>query len=289
MNFEKLREMESFTQDMFNRILAFQDKEHAAWDESLDFSQRINNLPLHYMVFSNGDRNPDTHGPTVNHFYPLRNEMQTLANYINQLGAGVQVTDVEARNGFVGSLLAREGISVTGLRSNDEKPGQIENFYDASCYKITPGDISTLDKTDVVFSSWLSADKDLSQDILRLNPSMVIYIYSETKDPETHKMLTGTENSFGEGLGDAYRILDEWQIERPEDLFHAIWPDLTPSPTETRHTRVLVRADIDISQQRIDAGIQHGYDWEKELDMALTAHIAKAEVEKRGFPTGNAL
>ena len=102
--FQKLRNMELFTEELFNRIFAFQEKQSAAWDESKPFDERIKGIPLHNLIFSNPDRNPETTGPTVAHYYPLREENRALVYYANQACDNPTVLDVPARNGFVGSL-----------------------------------------------------------------------------------------------------------------------------------------------------------------------------------------
>lgn len=134
--------MESFTKDMFNRIIDFQEKEHHAWNTNLSFNARIKGLPLHNLIFSNPDRNPATHGSTVAAFFPLREEMQKIAFYVRQLADKPVVCDIYPGNGFIGSLLGREiamGSSSTEApavigQANDPteiKPNQIESFFDA--------------------------------------------------------------------------------------------------------------------------------------------------------------
>src|SRR5210317_1134681 len=83
--FAPLKHMESFTNEMFNRIIAFQEKEHAAWNTELDYGKRIEGLPLHNLIFSNPDRDPENFGPTIAPYYPLREEMEKLAAYSKQV------------------------------------------------------------------------------------------------------------------------------------------------------------------------------------------------------------
>ena len=47
MSFDILREMEPFTEKLFNGIIGFQEKDHAAWVETETFEKRIKDLPLH--------------------------------------------------------------------------------------------------------------------------------------------------------------------------------------------------------------------------------------------------
>ncbi len=288
MNFEILRNMESFTQEMFNNIIAFQEKDHPAWDESLSFEQRIAKLPLHYLLFSNADRNPETHGPTVAHFYPLRREMRLIAHYLDQLGNDAVVVDAHARNGFIGSLLARETRArVIGLRDPAEKPNQIGNFYDPEHYQLESGTLDTFaGPADALFSAWMPSGKHLNNDIRRLSPKLLIFIFTQHVDESTGQRQTGTDTSFGEALTDDYRIIEEHKVVRQKDLLHEIWPDLTPNIEETRWLRILARKDFE-PQAPEKLAEQPGYHWEEELLMAETAYAAKQEMIRRGFPPEN--
>jgi len=287
MSFEILREMEPFTQKLFNGIIGFQERDHAAWDDSLNFDERIKDLPLHYLIFSNADRDPEVYGPTIAHYYPLQHEMATIADYAKQVSDKPVVLDVHARNGFIGSLLAREGVEVIGLRSEHDKPNQIENFYDSTCYKMTDGEIENTDlPVDVVFSSWMPSPKNITNDIVRLNPKLVVYIFTEHSNEYSGERQTGTSQSFGEQLPESYKLIDEWQVTRSENLLNDIWPDLSPNIEENRFVRIFANEGFHDLKSNNKNTIVKGYDWEKELLMAETAHKAKSSMKQRGFPIG---
>ncbi len=280
--FEALRNMDKFTEDMFNRIIAFQEKEHPAWIVELPFSERIKDLPLHYLVFSNGDRDPKRHAHTVAPYFPLQWEMARLANYIRQLGERAVVYDLHSGNGFIGSLLAREGVQVIGLRDPAAKPNQIEDFCDAAVYRRQEGNIASLAASiDVAFSSWMPANRNDTPDILRHSPKLIIYIYTDHIDPGTGLRQTGTADAFD--LSRPYELIDTWSITRRENLFREIWPDLTGNIEETRQVKVYAREDCRYLQ-KIAAPSPTPYDWENELDMILLAHQAKELIKARGFP-----
>jgi len=286
MNFDILRNMESFTQNMFNEIIAFQEKEHAAWNNELGFRERIKNLPLHYLLFSNADRNPETHGPTVAHYYPLKYEMAKIADYINKIANTAVVCDVHARNGFIGSLLAQEGLSVIGLQDPNEKPNQIASFYDADNYKMQSGTLKDCDfDIDVVFSSWMPAGMNITADIVAKNPKLVIYIFTEHINQFSGERQTGTDGAFGEQLPPQYKLLEEWSITRRKDLLHEIWPDLTGNLEETRFVRIYANEGYHHLHSTLEERKVRGYHWELDLQMAETAHRAKEEMKNRGFPT----
>jgi hypothetical protein len=285
MSFEILREMEPFTQKLFNGIIGFQEKDHPAWNQTLTFEERIQNLPLHYLIFSNADRDPEKYGPTVAHYYPLQYEMSTIANYAKQVSEKPIVLDAHARNGFIGSLLAREGVDVIGLRDEHDKPNQIENFYDESCYQIQNGTIENVDfPVDVVFSSWMPSSQNITNDITRLNPKLVVYIFTEHSNEYTSERQTGTSQSFGEMLPESYKLIDEWQVTRTENLLNEIWPDLSPNIEESRFVRVFANEGFHHIESNESNNLVPGYYWEEELLMAETAHKAKNSLKQRGFP-----
>jgi hypothetical protein len=287
MNFEILRNMESFTKDMFNRIISFQEKEHAAWNTTLSFEERITGLPLHYLIFSNADRDPATHGPTVAHYYPLRKEMQSIARYAKAASDTPVIIDAHGRNGFIGSLVAREAeCDVLGLTDADEKPNQIEKFASENYHQKVQSLADYRGPVDLLLSSWMPSNTDISADVKRLQPTVVVYIYSEHTNPDTGEWQTGKENAFGEQLGDDYQLIDEWQVIRQKDLLHEIWPDLTGNIAETRFTRVYAKVDSGIDQHELE-DTDPSYDWEDELIMTETAMAAKQEMVRRGFPPEN--
>ena len=279
MDFEKLKKMGSFSDAMLNRIISFQEKQHSAWDESASFSERIKDLPLHALVFSNPDRNPETHRHTIAPFYPLRSELRRIAAFIKKLGDNTRTVEFECGNGFVGSLLGREGIKVEGARGDSYKPNQLESFYDPEVFSFI-NSVSDLNDggVDVALSIWMPSGVNLTPSMLLAKPKLVIYMYSDHE----HEGLaqTGVPEAFND-LPANYKLIEEWSITRPADLFHEIWPDLTPSMEETRHTRLYASTDyFDIVVD--DEENVEGYDWEKELEMALLGHEAKQFLHAKG-------
>ena len=279
--FAPLREMESFTDEMFNRILSFQEKNHPAWDEEQPFSERIKGLSLHNLIFSCPDRDPETLGPTVAHFYPIREELRVIAHCAKQVAKDPVIADVHPGNGFVGSLLAHEGVSVVGARDPSAKPNQIKNFYDRNFYSMREQAIADIDfEFDVAFSAWMPGNVNCTPDIVKHKPKLIVFIYTKHADDEGN-FQTGTPEAFM-NLPDNYKVIAEWDVTRPKDLMHEVWPDLTQSPEETRHTRIFADeafAEIDV------ASIQPAtpYDWEQELDMALLAYEGKEALREQGY------
>lgn len=274
--------MASFTDEMFNRIVEFQERLHPAWNERAPFDERIRGLPLHALIFSNPDRNPATHAHTVAPFYPLRAELQQIATLARQVADDPVICDVHARNGFLGSLLGREGVRVIGLRDPVDKPNQIEQFLDPDAMEIVPGSLDGLRRpVDVVLSAWMPAGINRTADIVSLRPRLIIFIHTEHTDRDGNPQ-TGTWAAYHE-LPAHYRQVAEWTVERPADLLHEVWPDLTRSIAETRIVRVY--ADAPWQGIPVDREVEAAepYDWERDLDMALTALEAKEALRARGF------
>ncbi len=283
-HFEKLRAMEAFSDEMFNRIVAFQEHEHPAWDSTQPFEKRIEKLPLHALVFSNPDRDPQVNAHTVAPFYPLREEMAQLAHCARQVADAPVVCDFHSRNGFLGSLLGREGVKVIGLRDPADKPNQIADFFDSAVFERSELDFQQVDfPFDVALSIWMPAGVNRTPDIVRQRPKLIVFIHTDHVDESSGQPQTGTPEAFRE-LPSHYHLIAQWSITRPQDLFHEVWPELTPSLEETRHVRIYA----DEPYRHIDVGANldkaDPYVWENELDMALTAIEAKRHLRERGFP-----
>ena len=281
-HFEPLRNMGPFSEDMFNRIIAFQERDHPAWKSEILFAERIKGLPLHYLVFSNPDRDPAKMGPTVAPIIPLRDEMRRIAAYARRVAAAPVICDLHAGNGFVGSLLAREGLKVIGVRDPDAKPNQIKDFYDRDCYELREQTIESIDfPFDVAFSCWMPAGKNYTPEIVKHQPKLVVFIHTKHVNEETGKPQTGTPEAYAD-LPERYQLIHEWGMTRPKDLFHEIWPDLTPSIEETRYIKVYADRDYQHIEVEDDQPSAEPYDWEYELEMALLARQAMEHLRAQG-------
>jgi len=278
--FEPLRDMQAFTEDMFNRIISFQEKEHAAWNNTLPFEQRITDLPLHNLIFSNPDRDPLTSDPTVAHFYPLREEIQKIAYYINQVKAN-SLCDLYSGNGFIGSLIGREGIRVMGSQSEAYKPNQIAEFYDNDHFSFSPGRVEDL-PCEAILASWVPSNFNPTPVMIKNKPKLFIYIYTEHKNHDTGVRQTGTDDMFDE-IPDDYTLIDDWSVTRPENLLHDIWPDMTTNIEETRFVRIYAQKKFEHISPINNLPELPCYDWEKDLRMALLALEAKQQIDDRGF------
>ena len=281
--YEILRNMDSFTDNMFNRIIEFQERTHPAWDPARPFDERITELPLHCLVFSNPDRDPAVYGPTVAHYYPLRYEILKIARYAKAVADNPVIVDLHARNGFIGTLLAREGIKVIGVRDPDDKPNQIPDFYDPEVYELRTMKIADIDfPFDMAFSSWMPSEANVTPEILKHEPKLVVYVHTDHLDESTGRHQTGTAEAFT-GLPPRYKLIDGWSLTREENMFNEIWPDLSVSIAETRQVKIY--ADEPYHDLHVDLSTVtvRTYDWEFDLEMATLALEAKAQLREAGF------
>ena len=279
--YQALRNMESFTQDMFNRIIDFQEKKHPAWNSALDFETRIQSLPLHYLIFSNADRDPTKFGPTIANYYPLHEEIIRISQYVKQLGDAAQLCDYYPGNGFIGSLIAREGVNTFGMRKHTGLPNQISEFFDNTVYRFSDQEFTTVNP-HAVLASWPPSGTNPTPDIMAKQPQLIIYIYTEHSNPETGQRQTGSSDMFDD-LSGQYQLIDNWSVTRPKNLLHDIWPDMTPNIEEHRLVRIYALQALMQSAQPISAiDIPQGvmpYDWEHDLHMAELALQAKQEID----------
>ena len=305
--FLALRDMESFTEDMFNRIISFQEKQHPAWDTGADFEQRIRGLPLHYFIFSSPDRDPVQFGPSVAHYYPLTEEIHKLAHYIKYSQA-TSVVDMYPGNGLVGSLLARELARqlpaatsspksriqksvlqeprVHGLAYNNIKPCQIDSFFDQEHYRLhdRQEDFEQYRADcDVIFASWIPSGLNPSSEMLRQQAKLIIYVGTDHINTETGQRQVGDERML-QDLDPQYTLWSQWSTTRPKDVLHEIWPDMTPNIEEVRTTHVFARNDMTPAPPFKFSPESPLFDWELELDMALLAREAKQLLQIRGLP-----
>ncbi len=262
--------MESFTEDMFNRIIAFQEKNHHAWNSNLSFDARIKGLPLHNLIFSNPDRDPEKFSATVAPFYPLREEMQKIAFYVRQLANSPVVCDIYPGNGFIGSLLAREGLKLLGLQHHTphNKPNQIASFFDAEHFSYSKKPLAQL-TFDAALISWPPAHSNPSKALAQRKTKLLVYIFTEHTDPTTQQRQTGSDEMLSTLTG-SYRLVDSWEVIRPKDILHSIWPDMTPSIEETRHVHIYAHNSVDDLQTPQAIPPAQSYDWEKDLQMACS-------------------
>lgn len=282
-HFEPLRNMGPFSEEMFNRIIGFQEKDHPAWNAALPFAERIKGLPLHYLVFSNPDRDPAKMGPTVSPIIPLSDEMRRIAAYARQVAEAPVICDLHAGNGFVGSLLAREGLKVIGVRDPNAKPNQIKDFYDRDCYELREQTIESIDfPFDVAFSCWMPVAKNYTPEILKHQPKLIVFMHTKHVNEETGEPQTAVPEAFAD-LPERYQLIHEWGMTRPKDLFHDIWPDLTPSIEETRYVKVYADRGYRHIEVPDELSPAQSYDWEDELEMALLARQAMEHIKAQGM------
>ncbi len=251
--------------EMLKSIIAFQKHKHPAWDDSIPFHSRIERLPLYSLEFNNPDRNSLEFGPTISHFPPRKSEMRAIALMCNNIGPDAQILDIGCGNGFLGSLLAREGLRVTGIDDLSWKPPQIPKFYDQDCYEfITPLSFKNFRKDfDVAFCSWMIPGINLTKEIIARNPSLIIHFYSKHIQNDGCQE-TGLKEAFICPAG--YQIVGGWKAETPGDFFSGIDKQLSSKPTKVRYVEIWRREDVGPIKFQHPLQFNDNYYWDVERE-----------------------
>ncbi len=228
-------------------IISFQIKIHPAWNENNSFLERIRELPLYFLEFNHNSRIDEVHSVTVTHYVPHRIELITLSKIINSIGNNVHVCDIGCGNGFIGSLLGREGVSIFGIDDHSYKQPQISRFIDKQHYSITEKTLDSEDvQFDVAFCGWMSPYTNLTPSILLKEPKLIIHIYSPDRQKDG-SLITGTTEAYQ--CPDNYSRLIEWSSVLPENYFLPLGSitdlqGLTPNPRKDRRVLLYIRNDI---------------------------------------------
>ena len=136
---------------------------------------------------------------------------------------------------------------------------------------------------DVVFSSWMPSGVNRTPAIVALRPKLIVYVHTDHVDESSGRPQTGTSEAFSD-LPENYRLIASWSVTRLQDLFHDVWPDLTPNIEEVRQVKIFADRpyhDLDV-QEALPVAVP--YDWERDLNVALMAHEAKRHLQSLGFP-----
>ena len=257
----------AYISEMVNRIIAFQNHKHPAWDDSIPFRLRIERLPLYTLEFNNPDRNCLEFGPTISHYAPRKTELRAIALMCKSVGHDPQILDIGCGNGFLGSLLAGEGVRVTGIDDLSWRPPQISRFYDREIYEfITPLSFDNYKKDfDVAFCSWMVPGTNLTNEFsasLR-NPSLIIHIFSKHVQNDG-RQETGLKEGFICPSG--YHVVGEWKSETPGDFFSGICPRLGSKPRKVRYVEIWRRKDIGPIEFMHPLQFDDNYYWDIERE-----------------------
>lgn len=277
-----------FAIDMLTGISAFQLHQSPAWDEARTFDERIGRLPLYALEFNNHDRDNKRHGPTIAHFAPDRREMIALANTIRSIGSSPRVLDIGCGNGFIGSLLAREGVSVTGIDDHSWRQPQIAHFYDPQLYSLrAPQSLEDFnDHFDVAFCSWMLPDSNLTPLLVARKPALIIHIYTPHLEGSGRRQ-TGTDAAYM--CPEGYRRLGAWATLTPENFFWDILPDPIRKIADTRIVETWCRDDVEdaILSQPTELETANPYHWDAERNTlnAIRLRRGLAPFEIRMAPT----
>lgn len=232
-----------FLDSMLEGIIAFQQYRHPAWNETSPFEERISRLPLYALEFNHPDRDAKLHGPTIAHYAPDQREIAALAQTIGSIGSCLCVLDVGCGNGFVGSLLAREGVPVVGIDDHSWHQPQIPRFHDPGVYQLrAPLSLEDFnEEVDVTFCSWMVPGSNLTKLLVGCHPKLIIQVYSP--DCERGGLReTGTNDAYI--LPDGYMRLGAWAACTPENFISHAIPGIPPKYQTVRIVEIWSRKDM---------------------------------------------
>ncbi len=229
---------------MLEGIVAFQRYRLPVWNEASTFEERIARLPLYALEFNHPDRDSNSHGPTIAHYAPDRREVIALAEIIRSIGTDPRILDIGCGNGFIGSLLAREGLSVTGIDDHSWRRPQIPCLYDQQMYELrAPVSLWEFrDKFTVAFCSWMVPGSNLTSTLIARDPALIIHVYSPSPGHGGMRE-TGTNDAYC--LPDKYRRLGSWAACTPENFFSDIVPALQKKDSTVRIVEMWCREDVE--------------------------------------------
>ncbi len=251
------------------RIVSFEAYQHPAWDPAQPFTNRIQGLPLFFLEFIHHARIAGSQSTTITHYVPCRNEFRALADIICSYGRDLTVCDIGCGNGFLGSLLAREGVAGFGIDDRSYVQPQIAHFYDQDCYSVVETALQDLSvEFDVAFCAWMNEGSNLTPQITARNPVLIVHIFSRDQHPDG-TFTTGTIDAFK--CPENYRFLTGWQTIVPEDYFLVLGKegiDLTlyGNPRRNRSLCVYLRHDVDTLPPASPGDYSERYDWDLERE-----------------------
>lgn len=213
--------------EIFQKIIAYQNTKNSdVWNEELGFDQRISSLPLISMQCNHPTKDPEIHGPTIAHYPPSKREIVAIAKTIKNYSPQARVLDIGCGNGFIGGLLAREGLNVIGIDDLTWNQPQVSNLYDGDVYcRKAPFSLENYtDKYDVAFCSWMVPGENLTNEILKSNPAIIIHVYSSHKDYKG-ELITGSKEAYN--LPEGYSFLCEWESCTPSNFIPSLFSQIS--------------------------------------------------------------
>jgi len=262
---------------LHSNLCDFYYRRHPAWNSDLKFSERLSNLPLYYLIFSHHSRDKDRHSVTATHYVPRRQEMMVLAKIIKSYGEKLKVCDIGCGNGFLGSMLAREGMEVFGIDDRSYKQPLIPNFYDKDCYNVIETSLESLEiNFDIALCSWMVPGTNLTKTILDKKPLLIIHFFSPDMQGDGTP-TTGMPKAYECPVG--YKFLTGWMNVIPVNFFYPYKqiPILVQFYKEKQLTlkselmlngvKVFVRNNLETLQPSLPPISTELYPWEEDIDL----------------------
>ncbi|MBT8490273.1 MAG: hypothetical protein KJN62_04425 [Deltaproteobacteria bacterium] len=267
-----------------NRIIEFDQKKHPAWEEQQPFNLRIKDLPLYFLEFNHHERNRSSQSVTVTHYVPCNPEIIAISEIIKFYSKNYVICDVGCGNGFLGSLLAREGINVFGVEDRSYKQPQILNFYDKSCYRIIESSVSEINSSfDVALCSWMTPGLNLTPIIVKKHPKILIHFFSPDHQ-SNGSPTTGVPEAYLPPIN--YNFLTGWGSFLPKDFFLPLREmtglNLEVSQQKVRAVIIYAHKDLSPDVKISPLDFTNYYDWDLERKYINSLRI-KQSLDKSVF------
>jgi hypothetical protein len=204
-----------------------------------------------------------------------RKDIYYITRFFQEAGTNY-VLDVECSNGFIGWLLAMEGLPITGMDTSDEVELSV---FKHSLLALVKNDINKIEKNGVfdgAVISWPGSTSNPAEALKKLNPRGIVFVVEMTGGNSSNK--TG---KIMRELLEVYRPVLYWDNVCHKDINSALYRivaggssgSFAPEIFKTSHNRVILFLHRELQHSRVIESLKktesynvNGYPWEKELD-----------------------
>jgi 2-polyprenyl-3-methyl-5-hydroxy-6-metoxy-1,4-benzoquinol methylase len=204
-----------------------------------------------------------------------RRDIYYMSRFFQEIRSSY-ILDIECGSGFLGWLLAMEGLPVTGMDTSEKVELSV---FRHSLFAFIKNDISKLENNglfDGVVLSWPSSVENSAQAVKMLNPRGIVFVVEMTGGTSGNK--TG---QIMKELLEVYRPVAYWDNVCHKDINSTLFRIvsggssgmLAPEVFKTSHNRVILLSHRELQHSIIADNLKksesvnvNGYPWEKDLD-----------------------
>jgi hypothetical protein len=204
-----------------------------------------------------------------------RRDIFNISRFFQEAGASY-ILDINCTNGFIGWLLAMEGIPVTGVSQSGDTEISV---FRHSLFAQVKSDINRIENSgifDGAVLSWSNNSPDVLQAVKNLNLRGLVYVM-ETSTGTTSDKST----RFIKDLLEIYKPVMYWDNVCHKDINSTLFRivagsgsgALAPEIFKTSHNRVILFLHRELHRGKVIENLKKtekreikDYPWEKELD-----------------------